>query len=287
MVTKPHQPSSATAYTNALVKTMFVATADQNYATARWAFLNRLYLDFFWLSLHAVEKYLKAILLYNNRTAKGYNHDIVKLHVAVLKLDLNLSFEDVSRPSVIPADLHWTDETADSFIKRMNDMGNPNNRYMLYGFVQRPDDLIKLDQLVWNIRRHCRPFKQTITARRTAEKTIDWVQALKKNIDQWYLSGDLLIERAAAGKTQEAIHDALFTLNFAFAPHADHRLEEWPFSGANPPLAAWFERLRDAQPGMNAKNTARDTLEWVLKNVPLNKNDKAILEEAINGKERS
>ena len=50
---------------NNVVKELFLKTADQTYVVARWCFLNRLYLEFYWNGLHAVEKYLKAALLLN------------------------------------------------------------------------------------------------------------------------------------------------------------------------------------------------------------------------------
>ncbi|TIX46358.1 MAG: hypothetical protein E5V33_31725, partial [Mesorhizobium sp.] len=48
-----------------IIRELFMKTADQTYVVARWCFLNRLYLDFYWNGLHAFEKYLKASLLFN------------------------------------------------------------------------------------------------------------------------------------------------------------------------------------------------------------------------------
>ena len=44
-----------------IVQKLFVATADQYYITARWAYQNELNIDFFWLATHAMETYLKAV----------------------------------------------------------------------------------------------------------------------------------------------------------------------------------------------------------------------------------
>ncbi|GEM_PF-2983598 len=54
-----------------IIKELFLKTADQTYVVARWRFLNRLYLDFYWNAVHALEKHLKAVLLMNGRSAKG------------------------------------------------------------------------------------------------------------------------------------------------------------------------------------------------------------------------
>ena len=42
------------------------------------SYRNELDQQFLWNSLQAVEKYLKAILLYNGRSSKGIKHNIVK-----------------------------------------------------------------------------------------------------------------------------------------------------------------------------------------------------------------
>lgn len=63
--------SQFTAIKHDIVKELFLKTADQTYVVARWCFLNGLYLDFYWNALHALEKYLKAVLLVNGRSAKS------------------------------------------------------------------------------------------------------------------------------------------------------------------------------------------------------------------------
>ncbi|TIT06089.1 MAG: hypothetical protein E5W74_30460 [Mesorhizobium sp.] len=48
-----------------IINEMFVHTADENYIVARWCHDNQLMRDFFWNSVHALEKYMKAVLLFN------------------------------------------------------------------------------------------------------------------------------------------------------------------------------------------------------------------------------
>ncbi len=50
--------------------------ADQDYIAARLSYRHGLYSQFHWQSLQALEKYLKAILLYNRIKATNINHDI-------------------------------------------------------------------------------------------------------------------------------------------------------------------------------------------------------------------
>lgn len=54
---------------HSIINELFIATADDNYVLARWQHLN---VDFFWLAVHALEKYLKAVLLLNGKSAKPY-----------------------------------------------------------------------------------------------------------------------------------------------------------------------------------------------------------------------
>lgn len=74
---------SLSASKNNLVHELFVRTADENYITARWCAINRLNTDFLWLAVHALEKYLKSVLLVNDCSSKDYSHDIARLYAAV------------------------------------------------------------------------------------------------------------------------------------------------------------------------------------------------------------
>ena len=46
---------------HSIIKELFIATADDNYINARWCFHENLNVDFFWLAVHCLEKYLKAV----------------------------------------------------------------------------------------------------------------------------------------------------------------------------------------------------------------------------------
>jgi hypothetical protein len=53
-----------------IISELFVRRADENYITARWCAMNQLHTDFAWLAVHAMEKYLKAVLLYKRKAGK-------------------------------------------------------------------------------------------------------------------------------------------------------------------------------------------------------------------------
>ncbi|OGP57868.1 MAG: hypothetical protein A2162_02300 [Deltaproteobacteria bacterium RBG_13_52_11b] len=59
-------------------------SADQDYIMARQAYRMQFDSQFRWNSLQAVEKYLKAILLYNDRSTIGISHNLVEALKSVI-----------------------------------------------------------------------------------------------------------------------------------------------------------------------------------------------------------
>jgi hypothetical protein len=113
-------------------------TADEDYIAARMSYKVGLIEPFLWSGLHSIEKYLKALLVFNKRPAKGFKHDIVKLLNAVKGiggLDLRL-----------PA-------KTESFINYINEFGE--NRYFEGAACLEECALDSLDEIVWYIRRYC------------------------------------------------------------------------------------------------------------------------------------
>ena len=269
--------------TNSLVDRMFVATADQDYVLARWAAINNLDLQFLLLGLLAVEKYLKAILLLNGSSAKKYGHDIVTAYEDVLEFNPSLSFDPLLKPQLLKGinELYWRDEPVKTFIRRLNELGNPNNRYMLMGFVFWSDDLLKLDQIVWSIRRHCRPFNMRLPSAKGIVE-VNWIEELKKQPRYWTVGSNLPIEQLLAKRTPTALYEALTKLNAPFAPDHEHELSSWRTSSANPPLADWFDRLRSEQSIPEVRDSATKILQWMLDNVKLSKEDRRQLRQEIN-----
>jgi hypothetical protein len=269
--------------TNSLIERMFVATADQDYVLARWAAINNLDLQFLLLGMLAVEKYLKAILLFNDRPAIKYGHDIVTAYEDVLEFNPSLSFDPLLKPQLLKGidELYWRDEPLKTFLRRLNELGNPNNRYMLEGFVFCSDDLFKLDQVVWSFRRHCRPFNMRLNSIKEIIE-INWIERLKEQPRYWTVGSNLLVEQLLVQKTPNALYEALTILNAAFAPDIEHELSSWRTSSSNPPLADWFERLRSEQALSETRRSARKVFQWVLDNGKLSKFDRQQLISEID-----
>jgi hypothetical protein len=209
-----------------IVDEIFIKTADENYVVARWCFCQGMNVDFFWLAVHCVEKYLKAVLVLNGHTSKhfshegrnvSYGHNIMKLYDEVSGLAPELLPADLTKPDNMPPEW-WNAETVGTFVKRLHDDGQADNRYQIYGYSRRPEDLSKLDELVFSIRRLCRPLEAYALGKEVpGARNISWRQTLALNPKgNWNLQCKL--EDIYDGKRGELLRAALLKWNFAFAP---------------------------------------------------------------------
>jgi len=119
----------------------FRYTADHDYVSARLAFRARTYGTFQWLGLHALEKYLKCILLLHRVKATNVRHSLGK---AVAKL------AEVERPTI-----EFSDEVRATMA--YFDQVGPY-RYLEVSHHLDGRKLTELDRAVWEVRRYCRVF---------------------------------------------------------------------------------------------------------------------------------
>jgi hypothetical protein len=143
---------------HSIVKELFISTADDNYMLARWCFQQRLNVDYFWLAVHCLEKYFKAVLLLNERSSLDFGHEIEKLYEAVYPIAPELMPVQLVRPMNMPASM-WREEAVVDFIRRLYQDGQAHNRYLLFGYGRSAEDLFKLDQVVFGIRRLAQPLE--------------------------------------------------------------------------------------------------------------------------------
>lgn len=132
---------------NTIATDVFRRQADCDYISARMNYKMKLREQFLWSAQQTMEKYLKAILLYNGLSAryyreppnpKEYGHDLLLLHERVLQIDVI----DFQLPEWIAA-----------FLSYLNELGV--NRYLTLPTYLSGDELPKLDESVWSIRRYC------------------------------------------------------------------------------------------------------------------------------------
>lgn len=135
---------------NSFATDVFRKQADYDYIAARANYRMRLRQQFLWSAQQAMEKYLKAILLFNGKSARyyqpvdggkqrEYGHDLEALFVEVKKLPLfQIALE--------------TDDVA--FLGYLSRLGG-SNRYLSQSSYNTSDAIHRLDRLVWNVRRYC------------------------------------------------------------------------------------------------------------------------------------
>lgn len=119
--------------------------ADQDYIASRLCHANELDQQFLWLALQAIEKYLKAILLYNQKDSREFDHRVADALEAVKAIaDLRID---------IPPDV-------ERFVEYLQEYGA--NRYIISSTSLRMDALPMLDRTVWYIRRYCLHMRYTV-----------------------------------------------------------------------------------------------------------------------------
>ncbi len=178
---------------NNFARTSFRDVADQDYIAARVNYRAHLPEPFLWCSLQAIEKYLKAILLFNDCSARRIGHDLEKGLLRVLGIS-DIHFD-------IPSDVR-------SFLRYVSPLGS--NRYLEYSSYLRRYCLFELDKSVWHIRRYCFYMRGEIR-RRDGSRIQRLPLELSKVHDEYYVENphkyELFqgyLEKALKGNTEAA-----------------------------------------------------------------------------------
>jgi len=135
---------------NTIAKENFRDQADQDYICARINYRMKFREQFLWAGLQALEKYFKAILLFNGNSARWENaadkngrgefgHNLTRLFAAV---------------TLIKELVVETPEWFSQFISYLEKFGI--NRYLTSNTYILGEELGKLDESIWTIRRYCR-----------------------------------------------------------------------------------------------------------------------------------
>lgn len=253
-----------------IVRELFVDTADDNYIAARWCFVEGLNIDWFWLAVHALEKYMKAALLLNGLSAKSYGHDIAVLHEQIRTFAADLLPDNLAKPEQLALD-YWRDETPEAFLRRFYSNGNADNRYQIFGFVQHREDLFKLDSMVFALRRLCVPLDAYFLAkRRPGKRNPTHRDILAKQPEYWSVSPGCKLEKTARGNRGKRLRDVLLKFNFPFAPDDfAHGTMRSGTASHNPVLARSILNPLASAPDSRAATTAAELCEWVRENIKL------------------
>lgn len=266
---------------HSIINELFIATADDNYVLARWCFHQHLNVDFFWLAVHALEKYLKAALLLNGKSAKSYGHDIMALYASITPIAPELFPDTLVKPDQRMPDDYWHTEKVGDFIERLYRDGQADNRYQLFGYSRHAEDLWKLDQVIFNLRRVCRPLRAYEPGRpHDGAANLSNRDVLQKYPQRWRLNSRL--EETMSGRRGEELLRASLTWNFPFAP-ADYEQPPMSYSSSsqNPVLV---RRLYDPLEAGPASFPHNDALwKWVKDNIQL---PKPLITEIEDGRQK-
>lgn len=262
-----------------LVERMFVSTADKNYMLARVAFQANAGHDFYWLSLHALEKYFKAIRLLNGMS-RNDSHDIATLHAEHEKRFPGLIIKkfDFSKAEK----KFWRVESVRQFVVRLNSAGSASNRYGTYGYSLFPDDLAKVDSMVWSVRRCCRPIANYMKFLDPDAGERQGIEALGKWRNIWKVGADLPLEKLIREPTENPLRQAFLRANVPFQGNNTWLDDRIAWSSVNSPFADLLHLAQTSEG--EAKITASEVLVWATENIFLEHADLKEI-KAIVGKE--
>ena len=123
---------------NIIATDIFRNQGDCDFIAARSNFKLRLRQQFLWTAQQCIEKYLKAILLFNGQSILGYGHNLCALNKAVKNIQ-TFKFELQS--------------DQEQFLNYLSTQGE--NRYLTKTAYNNGNELSDLDSTVWQIRRYC------------------------------------------------------------------------------------------------------------------------------------
>ena len=135
---------------NTFATDIFRRQADCDYIAARANYRMKLRQQFLWSAHQALEKYLKAILLFNGRSARYYI-PAGEAKKREFRHDLDALLGEVQKIELLQFDIGPDDH---KFLKYLSHQGGAN-RYLSTSAYNASDAIHSLDRLVWHIRRYC------------------------------------------------------------------------------------------------------------------------------------
>jgi len=135
-----NQQDKIDRHINAYATQSFRDQADRDYIAARLACRAELMPQFLWAAQQAVEKYIKAVLLYNRVKVPKLTHDIQRLWALTSSLPAAPFQIELSPRSL-------------EFLRDLSESGQ--NRYMEKPYAIDGYVLADLDLTVWELRRYC------------------------------------------------------------------------------------------------------------------------------------
>ncbi|MEO1798153.1 MAG: hypothetical protein AAFR53_14260 [Pseudomonadota bacterium] len=143
-----------------LVWTSFRDPADEDYLAARIMARRKLIYPFYWNALQCLEKYTKCALILNGHSAKKIGHKITQSHEILKNISGGLLDADYTKVESLASKSVWNGSPSTSeFFSRVENMGNPDNRYRGGSVHIYWSDLHIFDEIAFRLRRICFPLK--------------------------------------------------------------------------------------------------------------------------------
>ena len=218
---------------DSVIKGCFRDTADRDYIAARLLHRQQLWEQFLWMGLQAIEKYLKAIILFDDGDTRNLGHDITKA--------LNKA-EKIERLGM------RVSPRAREFIEYLEEQGK--NRYFTWPRYVKGKELLHLDHTVWQIRRFCDdfffPWDLPILMERQSARLKEVQAGREKNWATFRLEKLGYLEMVLDGGKHPELRSALVWKNFYFGKRNKKRIitrqaEHWtlPNNLVNPEILEW------------------------------------------------
>ena len=211
-----------------IVTGLFVDMADQDYFMCRVCYYAGYINGFFWSAEQAIEKYLKASLLLNGKSSRGYGHDLVSLFEEVNKYASDLFPEYLSKPEGLIHVHGWPKEHPKEFLDRISPYTESHSRYNIWGYNLDLRDLYHLDQFIFHARRVASRLdksiytgsKETIRDRLERDQKYEW----RKHV----------FNKFKELESSKSLYDMAIHANLPFAPddyeHGQVPIRSWSSS---------------------------------------------------------
>ena len=208
----------------------FRDTADRDYVHARLAYRARLVPQFLWSSLHALDKYVKCVLLLNRVSSKKLGHTVLPGLDRLRQLG---KFEVPLSPNIR------------KFVERLEE--GARFRYFEMSYDNQEFDIVRLDRAVWEIRRYCQPLDWDAEIDGQIQNMLDMnlrhVREELKNNTKGTCVEHGWLEKVIADAKHHA-RDALIWNNLTFGPSRRRSVRLLPYwEAGNAPLYNYPEIL--------------------------------------------
>lgn len=194
---------------------MYRDAADEDYLIARFSARANLLYQFWWNAQQSIEKYLKAALLLNGVEVSSFGHKLVEMFQIARSFsgDLLPLLHCPPRPVISS---RWPSTNprgftlVDDFIERIEQHGDPDNRYRVNSTYTFASDLVKYDEICFAIRRICFPLDIKLE-----EESITAQEWLQRNRTQ-HLHPRLAFEGSMSKNHEATWRDHFEWCNFAY-----------------------------------------------------------------------